>query len=311
MLLRHIRYFLAVAEQGNFTRAAESLHVSQPTLSQQIRQLEGVLGVQLFDRSARAVRLTEFGAAYARHARAALQQLEAGRRAVHDVENLQSGSLRLAMTPTFSAYLIGWLIDGFNARYPNLKLTIREMPQEQIEPLLADDELDVGIAFDATQSPEIETMPLWIETLALVVGRDHRHARRRKPLSPDEAAGEPLILLSRAFATRGKVDQYFHRNGVTPRVAIEVNSISAMLEMVRGGRIATVLPSASAARRDDLCAIRLDPPLPQRTAALLMRKGGYRSAAMRAFVDHMLARRHEIGRREGARARDGVPSDGE
>ncbi|WP_103807292.1 transcriptional regulator CynR [Burkholderia pseudomallei] len=296
MLLRHIRYFLAVAEQGNFTRAAESLHVSQPTLSQQIRQLEGVLGVQLFDRSARAVRLTEFGTAYARHARAALQQLEAGRRAVHDVENLQSGSLRLAMTPTFSAYLIGWLIDGFNARYPNLKLTIREMPQEQIEPLLADDELDVGIAFDATQSPEIETMPLWIETLALVVGRDHRHARRRKPLSPDEAAGEPLILLSRAFATRGKVDQYFHRNGVTPRV---------------GGRIATVLPSAIAERRDDLCAIRLDPPLPQRTAALLMRKGGYRSAAMRAFVDHMLARRHEIGRREGARARDGVPSDGE
>ncbi|VBF12042.1 DNA-binding transcriptional regulator CynR [Burkholderia pseudomallei] len=79
----------------------------------------------------------------------------------------------------------------------------------------------------------------------------------------------------------------------------------------RAGRIATVLPSAIAERRDDLCAIRLDPPLPQRTAALLMRKGGYRSAAMRAFVDHMLARRHEIGRREGARARDGVPSDGE
>lgn len=91
MLLRHIRYFLAVAEQGNFTRAAEALHVSQPTLSQQIKQLEDTLGAPLFDRSGRAVRLTDAGEAWMRYARLALQDLDAGARAIHDVATLERG----------------------------------------------------------------------------------------------------------------------------------------------------------------------------------------------------------------------------
>ena len=107
MLLRHIRYFLAVAEHRNFTRAAEALHVSQPTLSQQIRQLEDTLRVQLLDRSGRTIQLTDAGTAYVRYAQRALQDLEAGKRAIHDVQELSRGSLRLAMTPTFTAYLIG------------------------------------------------------------------------------------------------------------------------------------------------------------------------------------------------------------
>jgi len=84
MLLRHIRYLQAVAEHQNFTRAAEALHVSQPTLSQQIRQLEDLLQVQLLDRSGRTVRVTDAGEAYLRHARRALQDLDAGRRRTQD-----------------------------------------------------------------------------------------------------------------------------------------------------------------------------------------------------------------------------------
>ncbi|WP_323121480.1 transcriptional regulator CynR [Burkholderia alba] len=284
MLLRHIRYFLAVAEHGNFTRAADALHVSQPTLSQQIRQLEDTLGVPLFDRSGRTVRLTEFGRVYMRHARAALQQLDAGRRALHDVEDLNSGSLRLAMTPTFTAYLIGSLIERFHARHPNLTLTIQELPQEQIEALLADDGLDLGFGFVPAQLADIEATPLWDETLAPVVGRGHRHARRRRPLTPRELADEPLILLSRVFATRTSIDQYFAAHGVTPRVAIEVNAINAIIEAVRGDRLATVLPAAIAERNDAVCVVRMEPALPRRTAALLARQGAYRSAAARAFA---------------------------
>ncbi|KVA05947.1 transcriptional regulator CynR [Burkholderia ubonensis] len=289
MLLRHIRYFLAVAEQRNFTRAAEVLHVSQPTLSQQIRQLEDQLGVQLFDRSGRAVRLTEFGEAYARHARAALHELDAGQRAVHDVADLSSGSLRLAMTPTFTAYLIGSLVDAFNTAYPNVALTIDAMPQERIEALLADDRLDAGFAFTPARLPDIDATPLWDESLLLVAGRTHRLARRRRALTPAELGDEPLILLSRAFATRASIDQYFVDHGARPRIAIEVNAINAILELVRRGRLATVLPDAIARAGGDLCALKLDPPLPTRTAALLTRKGAYRSVAARAFVERTLA----------------------
>ncbi|MET3176794.1 UNVERIFIED_ORG: DNA-binding transcriptional LysR family regulator [Arthrobacter sp. UYCu721] len=106
-MLRHLRYLTAVAEHQNFTRAAQELHVSQPTLSQQIKQLETTLHVQLLDRSGRTVRLTDAGEAYLRYARRALLELDAGTRAIHDVQDLSRGSLRLAMTPTFTAYLIG------------------------------------------------------------------------------------------------------------------------------------------------------------------------------------------------------------
>src|SRR5580704_13322948 len=115
MLLRHIRYFLAVAEHKNFTRAAEALHVSQPTLSQQIRQLEHTLRAPLLDRSGRTIVLTDAGVAYLGYARRALQDLEAGRRAIHDVQELSRGALRVAMTPTFTAYLVGRLVETFNS----------------------------------------------------------------------------------------------------------------------------------------------------------------------------------------------------
>jgi LysR family transcriptional regulator, cyn operon transcriptional activator len=284
MLLRHIRYFLAVAEHGNFTRAAEALHVSQPTLSQQIRQLEETLRMQLLDRSGRKIQLTDSGAAYLHYARRALQDLDAGKRAIHDARDLKRGSLRLAMTPTFTAYLIGPLIEKYTSRYPAITLSIREMPQAQMETLLSKDELDLGIAFESTQSPDIETMVLFVEVLELVVGKSHPHARKRVALRLRDFENEKLVLLNEEFATRHYIDRYCRQHGVMPRVAIEVNSISAVIEIVRRTRLATLLPAAIAHENSELHRIRLEPALPQRTAALLQRKGAYRSAATSAFV---------------------------
>ena len=132
MLLRHLNYFLAVAQYQSFTRAARALHVSQPALSQQVRQLEEHLGAHLFDRTGRLVRLTDAGEVYLRYARQALQDLEEGRRALHDVSDLSRGSLRVAVAPTFTSYLIGPLVEAFYRRYPNVRLVIQEMLQERV-----------------------------------------------------------------------------------------------------------------------------------------------------------------------------------
>ena len=110
MLLRQLSYFIAVAEHCGFSRAAAALHVSQPALSQQIRQLEAMLEVQLFDRSGRRIRLTDAGDIWLEYARRALRELEEGRRALHDAEDLQHGKLRIAMTPTFTTYMLGPLM---------------------------------------------------------------------------------------------------------------------------------------------------------------------------------------------------------
>ncbi|MGF6752922.1 transcriptional regulator CynR [Paraburkholderia sp. GAS42] len=285
MLLRHIRYLLAVAEHQNFTRAAEALHVSQPTLSQQIRQLEDTLNVQLLDRSGRSIRLTDAGDAWVSYARRALQDLDAGKRAIHDVQALSRGSLRLAMTPTFTAYLIGPLIQQFNARYPGITLSVEEMTQDRIEALLGEDALDIGIAFAGAHSVEVESQALFAETLALVVGESHRLAGSDTPLSVKDLGKEALVLLSRDFATRRHIEAYCQQHDITPQVAIEANSISAIIEIVRRSELATLLPDAIAREQTGLHPIALRPAMPQRTAALLQRKGAYRTAASRAFIE--------------------------
>ncbi|ALI02852.1 transcriptional regulator CynR [Pseudomonas sp. FW306-02-F02-AA] len=283
MLLRHIRYLLAVAEHRNFTRAAEALHVSQPTLSQQIKQLEDVLGAPLFDRSGRTVRLTDAGEAYVRYARLALQDLEAAKRAMHDVQDLTRGSLRLAMTPTFTAYLIGPLLARFNSLYPGLTLSVEEMTQDQIEAALAEDRLDLGIAFTGSHLADIDSQTLFAETLSLVVSEAHPRFVRQQALDAQALGQQSLVLLSGDFATRQHIDLYCRQQGIAPRIVIEANSISAIVEIVRRGHLATILPEAITHALPGLRPLALQPALPQRTVALLSRKGAYRSAASEAF----------------------------
>ncbi|WP_248745058.1 transcriptional regulator CynR [Pseudomonas sp. MWU12-2037] len=283
MLLRHIRYLLAVADHRNFTRAAEALHVSQPTLSQQIRQLEDSLGAALFDRSGRSIRLTDAGEAYVRFARLALQDLEAGKRAMHDVQDLSRGSLRLAMTPTFTAYLIAPLLHRFHSLYPGITLSVEEMTQDRLEAALAEDRLDIGIAFTGMHLADIQGEALFSETLSLMVGAAHPQATG-KTLTADELERQSLVLLSQDFATRQHIDLYCRQHGIVPRIAIEANSISAIVELVRRGQLATILPAAIALEQPGLVALGLTPGLPQRTVALLSRRGAWRSAACQAFA---------------------------
>ena len=190
MILRHIRYLQAVVEHGNFTRAAEALHVSQPTLSQQIKQLEEMVGAQLLDRGGRMVRPTDAGAAYLEYARRSCASWRR-RSAPPDVGDLSRGSLRLAMTPTFASYLLGPLAARLRRLYPGIELCVREATLDAIELALLADEIDVGIAFDQARSVEIDARPLFSETLAVVVGAStrgdsgrrrsaRRHWRRRR-----------------------------------------------------------------------------------------------------------------------------------
>lgn len=280
--LRHLRYLLAVAEHGSFTRAAEELRISQPTLSQQVKQLERTVGAQLLDRTGRRVRLTDAGETYAHHARRALRDLAAAERAVLDVADLSRGALRLAMTPTFTAYLIGPLIAAMHTRHPHITLDVTEMTQDRIETALLADELDLGIAFAGGHLPGITGETLFTETLSLVVGAEGPGAPRTLPVG--DMAERPLALLSPDFATRGHIDAYFARHGVTPRIRVEANSLQALTEIVRRTPIATVLPDAITDEHPHLVPIPLEPALPARTVTLLRRANGYRTAAARAFT---------------------------
>lgn len=289
MFPRSIRYLLAVAEHSSFTRAAEALFVSQPTLSQQIKQLEESLDVQLLDRSGRSVRLTDAGEVYLHHARRALGELDAGQRAIHDLQDLSRGSLRMGMTP-ITDYLTAPLLDLYNKRHPGITVSTLEMPQDELEAAVAEDRIDVGIAFTNTlstgsRSNDIETHILFIETLNLAVGKSHRCAGMQTSLNAHALEQEPLVLLNTDFALRRHVDLYCLEHGIEPRIAMETNSLSVIIEIVRMGRLATVLPNTIACSQHGLHPVLLLPELPQHTITLICRQGAYRSPSCRAFVD--------------------------
>jgi LysR family cyn operon transcriptional activator len=284
MQLRHIRYLLAVAEHGNFTRAAEALHVSQPTLSQQIIQLEETLGVALLDRSGRMVKVTDAGRVYVEHAARALRELEAGRRAIHDVQDLVRGELRLATTPTFTAYLVGPLLAAYSARYPGIVVRVKEMSLDTIAAAVAADEVDLGVAFSVSRpADDIECEPLLVERLSVVVGANHDFASRQRGITPQMLEGERLGVLSPDFATRGHVDDYLRSQSITPVIAIETNTISALIEVVRRSDVITILPEAIGLQHADLRNVEITPAPQPRTATLLRRRDAYQTAASHAF----------------------------
>lgn len=286
---RSLQYLIAIAEYGSYTRAAEMLHVSQPTLSQQIKHLEESLQSPLLDRSGRIVRLTDAGEIYLRHARRAWWELSAGTQAIHDVQDLSRGTLRLGWTP-ITDHLACPLLENFNSCYPCITLSALEMPQHDIKLAVIEGRIDVGIAFSKPfstkeQSSEIETNILFEETLCLAVGNAHPRAGQQEQMSAQAFEQESLALLNTDFVLRHYIDRYCHDHDITPRIVVETNSLSVIIEMVQVNPLATVLPSSIVHTQCGLYAIKLSPELPNKAVTLISRKNGYKSPACLAFTE--------------------------
>lgn len=286
---RSVYYLLAVAEHQSFTRAAEALYVSQPSLSQQIKQLEDLLNIQLLDRSGRTVRLTPAGEVYLHHARRAMKELDAAKRAIHDLNDLSRGNLRIAMTP-ITDYLAIPLLVQFNTLYPGITVTTLEMPQIDMKDALLGDHVDIGIALSSTITTEgypgiTDSETLFSETLSLVFGKNHALAGQKGPISKHALEQEPLVLFNTNYALRSHIDHYFLEQGIAPHIAVEATSLSVIIEMVRLGKIATILPDTIACHQHGLYSLSLLPELPHHTISLICRKDINKSPACRAFEE--------------------------
>jgi len=281
--LRHLRYFLAVADALHFTRAAESLHVSQPTLSLQVRELERELGAPLFDRIGRSVRLTEAGRVFRRHALGAVREVDTGREAVADLMGLRRGTLRVGVTHSFSTALMPGAVAGFRRIHPGVGLAIEKTSGRAIEQALVAGALDLGIAFAPPEAPEVVAETLFEEEVVLVVARDHPVSGRDR-VDLADLGGIPLALITREFATRRLIDDRFREAGIGPEVIVEMNDIDSLLEIVRLGTGATVLSRRAVTDIRGLALVRIVAPDMTRTAALLWHREAYRTAAALAFA---------------------------
>ena len=194
------------------------------------------------------------------------------------------------MTPTFMAYLVGPIVRDYAGRFPNIHLEIFELSMDDIEMGLADDSLDIAIAFDKVRNPDIESIPAFVETLGLMVGREHSLYDHPTALTTEEVARLDFALLTSDFATRTCIDEYFTKARITPNILVEVNSVNTLLEVIRHTAVATILPEPIATQDRALSKLAMKDRAPQRGAALLRRKNNYHSAASSAFLDLLLSR---------------------
>ena len=286
---RALEYFLTIVEYGSFSRAAEALHVSQPSLSQQIKQLEGLLQTRLLIRPGRTVRLTDAGKIFHGFAKRARAEMVAGARSVNDVRDLSRGTLRVGWTP-ITDHLTYDLIDSFHHQHPGIILSTFEMSQEYLEQSVTEDTIDIGIAFTQPDAnnvrvQEFETRIMFNESLFLAVGDKHPLAKFTQGKTPQTDSPLSMVLLNRDFALRQHIDEYCKKHSLTPQIAIETNSVSVILELVQSGRLATILPKSIIDNRSNLHSIKLEVNLPQHAVSLIWRRYGYINPACAAFIE--------------------------
>jgi DNA-binding transcriptional LysR family regulator len=233
--LRQFEVFLAVARARSFRRAAETLHVSQPALSQHIRDLERELGVRLFDRSRRMVTLTEGGRLLEDHAHRLFATLTSIREVLGELAGLTRGSLVIGASTTPGIYVLPRVIAVFRARHPGIALTLQIANSRQIEERLRGNELDLGVVGGHDLPGREQCLEVGLpDELVLAVPPSHPWARRRE-IRADELAAAPLLTRESGSATRQATERALHQAGVEYRVVMELGHTEAIKQAVMAG----------------------------------------------------------------------------
>lgn len=284
MELRHLRYFQALAATLNFTRAAEKSHVTQSTLSHQIKQLEEELGVPLFERVGKKVLLTEAGETLLDQIGPAMRMIDEATWHIKDASEVVKGTIRVGATHSFNIRLVPDCVAAFLNRHPSIKVVVEELSGNEITERLKQDQIDLGISYRPRDQTDLHFEPLYNEELKLAVGKNHPLAKRKK-IRMVELQMVRMTLLPAYFSTRQILDECFAAARVEPQVVVELNSVMPMVELVKKTDLATIVSEMVVPNLEDLRVIPIEDPTPMRTPGLLWVRGGPQSEAVKHFVN--------------------------
>ncbi len=254
--VRHLRYFLAVAEAGSFSRAADRLGISQPSVSQQMRDLETGLRVSLFQRRGKRILLTPNGLIFQEHARSFLRQLENCLQALGSEPGQSRGILHVGVVPILNVPLMPQLMGLFAKDHPGISLIVEEISSTEIETALEEGRMDVGLGFVTRHSPNLLYERLCTDEFALIVPTKHPWARRRI-VDFSELHQQRLLQLPDSFVMRRMTDEICRRHQVRPRTVAEINAIETLLRSLAPLRAAAVMPKIALRGREGLKAVPL------------------------------------------------------
>ncbi|MEU1310645.1 LysR substrate-binding domain-containing protein [Streptomyces cinnamoneus] len=250
MQFQQLRYFATVADVRHFTRAAEALHVAQPSLSQQIRALERELGAELFHRARGNITLTDAGEALLPLARRILADTETARREVQEVAQLRRGRVRLGAPPSLCASLVPDVLRTYHARFPGIELHVEEGGSQDLVRRLADGGLDLALVITplGAAAPALATAELLREDLVVVSAPSGPPPVRRRRMRVEELRDRPLVMFRRGYDLREITVAACRAAGFEPSFTVEGGEMDAVLGFVRAGLGLAVVPGMVAAR---------------------------------------------------------------
>lgn len=284
--LNDLLAFRAVAELGNFRKAAESVHISQPAFSRRIEKLEQALGTQLLERTTRRVSLTAAGRDFDRQLRSILDALDATLLGIRGVAATHMGEVRLACIPSAVNYFLTDVIRLFHERYPKIKIRIMDDHANKVLLAVSQGDADFGLTFTGAQEDDVEFSPLLEEEYVAACRRDHPLAQKAQ-VSWDELASYDYINVSKTSGNRLLLDQALAFLPKQPKSLYETQHGTTMIGLVEAGLGVAALPAMAMPKENHplLVSVPLVDPVVTRKIGLIRRRGGVLSPAAQTLYD--------------------------
>lgn len=230
----HLEIFHAVARLSSFSKASEEIHISQPSVSLQIRDLERYYGAPLFHRQGRRIRLTDVGEVVFRYTQRLFQTVEEMRRSVDNLKETVTGRLVLGASSTPGEYLVPQLLGRFSQFYPEIEVSLRIGNTTNITSQITSNQIDLGLVGDAVEDPSILCTQFYTDELVVFGAPDHSLAKDGT-IAPEKLAGQPFVMREPGSATRRIAEKRLEEMQVPIKVAMEVGSNEAVKRTVANG----------------------------------------------------------------------------
>ncbi|MEO1889105.1 MAG: LysR substrate-binding domain-containing protein [Cycloclasticus sp.] len=274
MNLRDLKYIVAVAELKSFVKAAERCFVSQPTLSMQIKKLEGTLGVKIFERNNKRVLITEVGKSIISKAKSILHDVKDIEELAHNAQQPFAGNFRLGAFPTLAAYILPDLVPLIKDKLPDLRLILIEEKTDTLIRQLKDGEIDAVLLAAPVKDDFLASTVLFDDAFKLAVSSQHRLSNKTT-VTPADIINEPLLLLDEGHCLRDQALQFCQLNGAKEEQNVRATSLETLRQMVRANTGITFMPNLAIRDNDsdgNIQYIPFENPQPKRTIRLVWRK---------------------------------------
>ncbi|MEK8127964.1 LysR family transcriptional regulator [Paenibacillus filicis] len=289
--LEWYRIFLHTARSGNFTKAAQVLHITQPSVSYAVKQMEEALGIRLFHRLSKGVELTEEGRALLGYVDESFALLDAAQQHLHNLKQLTEGEVRIGASESLIKHLLLPQMNRFHEEYPGIRIRLSHGSTPQLTQRLREGLIDCAIVHMPVEDPQLELRRLARLEDCFVVGQAYR-AWTGRTLSAADVAGLPLLLLSEGSSTRVFVERWFTARGIAVKPDMELGSIDLLTAFARQGYGAAFMTRSfveEELRSGELLELLLDEALPHRSIGIATRRDRALPLAAERFMDRLTA----------------------